>query len=111
MKIIQYNKLIRDKIPEIIAQDNAIPKVSILSPERFREELNRKILEEAQELKEAQSREDVINELADIKEILLAIAVSEGIDWEEVEQKRKTKLAKRGGFENKLFLEEVQEQN
>ncbi len=111
MKIIKYNKLIRDKIPEIIKKDNAIPKISILSQKRFTEELKKKIFEEVKELKTAKDKDEIINELSDISEILLAIAKTEKINWRKVEQKRKAKLIKRGGFKKKLFLKEVYEQD
>jgi len=107
MKIIKYGKLIRDKIPEIIKKDNAIPKISILNQKRFKEELKKKIFEEAAELKTAKNKDEIINELSDISEILLAIAKIEKINWKKVEQKRKMKLRERGGFKKKIFLNEV----
>ena len=107
MKIIKYKKLIRDKIPEIIKKDNAVPKISILSQKRFIKELKRKIFEEAEELKTAKNKDEIINELADISEILLTIAKTEKINWKRIEQKRKMKLKERGGFKKKLFLNEI----
>ena len=107
MKIIKYEKLIRDKIPEIIKKDNAIPKISILSQKKFIKELKRKIFEEAEELKTAKNKDEIINELADISEILLTIAKTEKINWKRIEQKRKMKFKERGGFKKKLFLNEI----
>jgi len=58
-----YNKLIRDKIPEVIKSKGGVPKTFILDNKKFREALKAKLTEEAQELLEAQSAEDVLNEL------------------------------------------------
>jgi len=62
-----YNKLIRDKIPEIIAGKGDVAKVSILSDLEYTKALKTKMIEESQELQEANSREDITNELADIE--------------------------------------------
>lgn len=107
MKAVKYEKLIRDKIPEIIKKDNAIPKISVLSQKRFLKELKKKLIEEARELEKGRGKEEIINESADILEILMAIAKSEKISWKAIKSKRVTKLQKRGGFKKKLFLKEI----
>ncbi len=108
MKIIKYNKLIRDRVPEIIKKDDAMPKVSRLNHAKFVKELKKKIIEESNELQMAKSRKSLLNELSDILEILMSIAKVEKLDWKSVENKRKRKKLERGGFDKKLFLEEVQ---
>jgi len=107
MKKIKYNKLIRDKIPAIIRRDNAIPKISILSQKRFLRELKKKLIEESKELGRVNGKKDLINESADVLEILMAVAKSEKISWKAIESKRVTKLRERGGFKKKLFLKEI----
>jgi predicted house-cleaning noncanonical NTP pyrophosphatase (MazG superfamily) len=111
MKKIKYNKLIRDKIPEIIRRDNAVPKISYLNNKRFIVELKKKLLEEGSELQETNDKKSVLNELSDILEIIQSIAKTEKILWRNVEEKRKLKNKERGGFKKKIFLKEVRELN
>jgi len=107
MKIIKYNKLIRDKIPAIIKRDRGIPKISRLNNKRFIKELKKKLIEEAIELQKVKGNKDILNELADALEILQSIARVEKIKWPEVENKRAMKNKERGGFKKKIFLKEV----
>ena len=104
-----YNKLIRDKIPEIIQKDNAIPKVSILDDEQFSLALKEKLIEEAKELLEAKTQEEILNELSDVLELVESIAVNNKLIIAEVEKQKLARKEKRGGFEKKLFLEYVDE--
>lgn len=104
-----YNKLIRDKIPEIIKKDNAIPKISILDDEQFSSALKEKLIEEAKELQEAKTQEEILNELSDVLELVESIATNNKLTISEVEKQKLAKKEKRGGFENKLFLEYVDE--
>jgi predicted house-cleaning noncanonical NTP pyrophosphatase (MazG superfamily) len=110
MPRITYNKLIRDSIPEIITADNAIPKISILSDTQFTLALKQKVVEEAMELLETKSRDDVLNELSDILELVETILLDHKITKEEIEEKKLSKRNKRGGFTERLFLEYVDEE-
>lgn len=103
MKI--YNKLVRDKIPQIIQNDGKKYWSRILSDEEHLEELLKKLGEELEELKEARS----IEELADVKEIVHALADALGVSQEELEKVRIDKAKKRGGFRDKIFLEKVED--
>ena len=100
-KIKTYNKLVRDKIPEIIEAKGDSCKTRILSQEEYVVELDRKLNEELAEYQESKSLE----ELADMLEVMMAITKAKGYDWSTVlalqEQKRKS----RGGFDNQVFLE------
>lgn len=111
MPRITYNKLIRDRIPEIITADNAIPKISILSDEQYMLALKQKVVEEAMELLGTKNNEETINELADLLELIDAILLAHNITALEVDQKKIAKKEKRGGFTEKLFLEYVDEEN
>ena len=99
MKI--YNKLVRDKIEEIMISNGAKPITRILTDEEYKKELDKKLLEEVKEYLE--SRE--IEELADIEEVILAILNTKGKTKENLEEIRKNKVIKRGAFNKKLFLE------
>lgn len=98
-----YNKLVRDKIPEIIRADGKRLKGRILNDEEHVEALLKKVEEELAELREARN----VEELADLHEVLLGLADALGISREQLEKVRSDKAAKRGGFQQKIFLEEV----
>jgi len=95
-----YNKVIRDKIPEIIQKDGHSCKVKTLSDEQFLVEIEKKLSEEVTEYQNDKNPE----ELADILEVIYRIAKLKGISKEELEQIRIKKVEDRGGFENNLFL-------
>ncbi len=105
MKTIKYQKLVRDKIPEIIEKDGKQSVCSILSDEEYLDLLDKKLSEELGEYLESKSME----ELADLLEVITAVAKARGSSIEEVEAIRKKKAEKRGGFEKKILLEEVRE--
>lgn len=98
MKI--YNKLVRDKIPEIIENDNRKAITRILNKDDYKQELDRKLQEEVKEYLE----DDNVEELADIVEVIYGILDSKNVSIEEFE-----KVAKRGAFKEKIFLEKVLE--
>ena len=110
MKVIKYNKLIRDKVPGIIKKNNAASKISRLNRERFFVELKKKLAEESFELQKAKDKKEFLNELVDVLEVLRSLARVKKISWRAVEIKRKLKNKERGGFSKQLFLKEVREQ-
>ena len=100
---IKYNKLVRDRIPEIIEASGKRCVCSTLSDEKYLAMLDEKLNEELAEYQESKSLE----ELADLLEVIRAVAVARGSSIEEVEAIRRDKAAKRGGFEKKVLLTEV----
>ena len=96
-----HNKLVRDKIPEIIESHNEVCKIRILSDEEYLDELNFKIQEEMKEYLESGD----IEELADLEEVLRAILEIKKCPYEEFENIRINKVNKRGAFKKKIFLE------
>ena len=102
MKI--YNKLIRDKIPEIMDAKGVSYEVRELSDEEYIEKLNEKLQEELDEFLSAKP-EDQVEELADLVELVYAILANKGVTIDEFEAVRLQKQEKRGGFEQKLLLE------
>jgi predicted house-cleaning noncanonical NTP pyrophosphatase (MazG superfamily) len=100
-----YKKLVRDKIPQIIKADGKKLKTRILSDEEHLEELIKKLGEELKELNEARS----VEELADVQEIVHAIADAIGSSKDELEKVRAKKAEARGSFKNKIFLESAEE--
>jgi len=104
-----YKKLIRDLIPEIIAEKGKKSKTSELSDEKFITYLKKKIVEEAQELLEAKIKEEVADEIADILELIDYIEKEHGLTRKEILKLKEKKKKERGGFDKKLFLEYVEE--
>jgi predicted house-cleaning noncanonical NTP pyrophosphatase (MazG superfamily) len=98
-----YNKLVRDKIPEIIQADGKKLKSRVLNDEEHLEALLKKLEEEVAELAEARN----IEEMADVHEVLRALAEALQIHPDELEKVRAAKAAKCGGFQQRIFLEEV----
>ena len=103
MSTIKYNKLVRNRIPEIIEASGKKCACSTLSDEEYLAMLDAKLNEELAEYQESKSME----ELADLLEVIRAVAVARGSSIEEVEVIRREKAAKRGGFEKKILLTEV----
>ncbi len=101
----KYNKLVRDKIPEVIEASGKSCVLEVLSDEKYLEMLDLKLDEELAEYKEEKNLE----ELADLLEVIYAIATARGSSKDELEKIRLKKAEERGAFENKLLLKEVKE--
>ena len=100
-----YNKLVRDRIPEIIESDGKLCTMEILPDDRYLQMLDVKLDEELAEYQESTSLE----ELADLLEVMRAVVKARGWSWEQLEQARHEKTAQICGFEKKIFLKEVRE--
>ncbi len=99
MKI--FNKLVRDKIPEIIEKDGRTCKTHILTDEEYIDALEEKLNEEVAEYQKDKNLE----EMADVLEVLQAICLARGYSLDELEALREKKANSRGGFSKKIFLE------
>lgn len=99
-----YQKLVRDKIPEIITAAGKKPVTHILDEAAFLSELDRKLNEECAEYQESKSME----ELADMLEVMYAIAEARGSSVAELEAIRKKKATERGGFRERIYLDGVE---
>lgn len=106
MPTIAHNKLVRDRIPEIIEAAGKHCRTEILAPEAYLIMLDRKLNEELAEYQESKSME----ELADLLELICAVARARGSSMEEVEKIRREKAEKRGGFEKRILLRDVSDQ-
>ena len=98
-----YNKLVRDKIPEIIKQDGKICVTEVLSDEEYLRMVDEKLDEALEEYHKVQN----VEELADLIEVIYAAAVARGYSVEELEKVRQVKVEKRGAFNNRILLKEV----
>lgn len=99
-----YNKLIRDKIPEIIAADGKRAITRVLGKDEYLEELIKKLGEEYEEFKTARN----IEELADVQEVVLALADALNIPHSELAKVLSKKALERGVFKKRIFLETVE---
>ena len=99
-----YNKLVRDKLPEIISNDGGSPEFYILDDLEYRKRLRIKLLEEAGEVNASRSLDDLTKELADILEVLEAIMKVEDINEVAVKEIKKKRRLERGGFDKKIYL-------
>lgn len=102
-KSIKYDKLIRDKIPEIIEAKGSKAIVEVLDDDSYRKYLNIKLGEELKEYLE----DGRVEELADLVEVVYALLDSKGVSREGFEKIRVGKVEKRGAFKLKLLLKEV----
>jgi predicted house-cleaning noncanonical NTP pyrophosphatase (MazG superfamily) len=100
---MKYNKLVRDKIPEIIRKDGKTPVVHKADEAEYEAKLKKKLEEEVAEFLDKASGE----ELADVMEVVYALAEMLGVSIERLEEIRKNKAEKRGGFNERIVLEEV----
>ena len=105
-----YNKLVRDGIIGIIEQNGGIPKYRILSDSEMEIALLEKLVEETIELKEATTDEERKKETADVLEVFDTILNVFGYDLEDIKTIGEEKCLKRGGFDKKIYLESVEEQ-
>ena len=105
-----HNKLVRDKIPQIIKASGKSPTTKILNEKEYITELRKKSQEELQEYLTAETDQEALEELADLLEIIHALAKVHGSTIEEVDKIRVEKAEKRGGFSDKVFLIEVQDE-
>ena len=103
--MIKYDKLIRDKIPEIIEQSGKKCIVEVMDNDTYIEYLDQKLNEELAEYQQDKS----IEELADLLEVMYAVVTARGYSIEELERIRLEKAEKRGSFEKRLLLKSVYE--
>ena len=104
-----YNKLVRDLIPDIIEKDGKTCDTYILDDSEYISEVNKKMHEELAEYEGALTSDDAVEEMADLLELIHAAAKYQGVTVEELEAVRAEKVAKRGDFEERIFLVEVED--
>ena len=102
-----HNKLVRNKIPGIIAQNGEGSLIRILDDNEFKIELYKKLLEETKEVINASNEETTIEELADVLEVIKAIAETYDKTLDDVIEKAEEKRTDRGGFDRRIFLEKT----
>lgn len=99
----EYHKLVRDRIPEIIRQSGIECEIAVLSDAEYRQALRLKLLEESEEVAEA-NQDELVAELADLYEVIDALMLSYGISGDEVLNAQAKRRETRGGFTQKIML-------
>ena len=105
---IEYNKLIRDRIPEIIASDGKTYATEVMGDQEYRQALLTKLVEEAQETASAKP-DKLMTELADLMEVIQATMRAYEILPEEVRHIQTERKLNRGSFDKRLKLLWVEE--
>jgi len=103
MEKFYHEKLIRDKIPQVIEENDGEYETRKLDEEEFEKELRKKLIEEAEEAKDADD-EELLKELSDVLQVIKSIADNKGMDFEEIERKQEQRKKERGGFSKGIFL-------
>jgi predicted house-cleaning noncanonical NTP pyrophosphatase (MazG superfamily) len=103
---VTYHKLVRNRIPAIIAADGGQPVTRVLDHVGYEAALRAKLLEEAHEAQAAPDGQ-LASELAGVLEVLQALAVAHDMGWEDIVSEAGRKRAERGGFDHRIFLEYV----
>ena len=98
-----YNKLIRDRIPELIRAAGKQAHLEVMTESQYRQALLEKLVEEAQEAAQAADA-DRVTELADLYEVIDAILAAWNISHEEVLETQRERRQQRGAFERRLKL-------
>ncbi|UQZ34967.1 phosphoribosyl-ATP pyrophosphohydrolase [Paenibacillus sp. PK3_47] len=106
----QYHKLVRDCIPDIIAPQGKKCTTKILEQEEYIEQLRAKLREETAEYLEAGNDKDAAEELADLLEVVSALAEIHGLDDRALETIRAQKAERRGGFKRRILLLQVEDE-
>ncbi|NEQ38606.1 MAG: nucleoside triphosphate pyrophosphohydrolase [Okeania sp. SIO3I5] len=99
----EHNKLVRDRIPEIIGKSGIEYQVVTLSEIEYRQALRQKLIEESQEAAAANNH-DLVVEIADLLEVVDALLKSYGISYNQVRLEQDKKRASKGDFDNKTML-------
>lgn len=100
---MKYDKLVRDKIPEIIRDNGDKPIIHQAGDKEYEDKLKQKLEEEVKEFLDSEAKE----ELADILEVIRALSQAKGLDFESIEKIREEKAGERGSFADKIILEET----
>lgn len=106
-----FNKLVRDKIPDKIKSNGEVAVTRVLDDDEYRKELFKKLLEEANEVINSSSKEEALEELADVLEVIKSIGELNNFSLENIIDAANKKRLSRGGFKKRMFLELTRKKN
>lgn len=104
VKRFVFKKLVRDKIPEVLRSSGARVVEHVMQHDEYCERLREKLFEEVQEVADARCTETLREELADVVEVLQAMASAHGIQWADVVKTQDQKRSQRGGFDGRILI-------
>ena len=99
----RVQKLVRDRLPAMMRAEGLRVFERKLDEPAFLAALKEKLVEEAEEVRAASSVTELLEELADVAEVVVALRAACGFSAEELEARRLAKRAARGGFEGRIF--------
>lgn len=105
-----HNKLVRDKIPEVIEKSGKQYRIRTLNDHEYIIELKKKLGEEVEEYLNAKNDVEAVEELADVLQLIHALAKIHNSNIDQVETIRIDKANKRGGFQDRVFLIDVDDE-
>lgn len=108
--VIVHNKLVRDNIPAIIEESGQKANYRILNDVEFRNALRVKLVEEATEVHNATTRDEMVSELADVLEVIYHLANILDVDANTLYDIADEKMETNGGFDKRIFLESVEQE-
>ena len=100
---VEYDKLVRDEIPEIIEDNGEVPEIHVADDAEYRRRLHEKLDEEVAEFHDSGDPD----ELADVLEVVFALGSLDGLSERDLQQRREQKAAERGRFDDRVVLEET----
>ena len=103
VKSFRVEKLIRDQVPSLLRAKGIVVHERVMEQEEFIQRLKDKLLEEGEEVRQAQNTEELLEELADVLEVIQTLSSAAGLTMDEIERKRIEKRQVKGGFEEKIF--------
>lgn len=107
IKSIKIGKLIRDQLPGIMQSQGMTLHKRSLEDDEFLQRLKEKLLEETREVIASQNLEELTEELADVLEVIASLSKLSGISMEQIESKRLEKRESKGGFDQRIFMDQV----
>lgn len=107
MKTVFFNALVRDKIPDFLESKECVVHKIILGDDAFDQALREKLIEESAEVRLATSKDELIEELADLQEVIQALLRHHSIDKSDLEAIQLKKREAKGGFQNRTFVSEI----
>lgn len=107
IKSFQINKLIRDQIPELMRVKGVVMHNRVMDQEEFIQKLKDKLHEECQEVIQSNTSEELLEELADVLDVIHALSSAHHFSIEQIEEKRIEKRQQKGGFESRIFNHHV----
>ncbi|WP_431026854.1 nucleoside triphosphate pyrophosphohydrolase [Lysinibacillus sp. LZ02] len=105
--MVELNKLVRDKVPSLVTKDGGSYSLKLLSPLEHQHEITKKMYEELDEYHAAHSKDEAIEELVDMVELIYAAIKLHDVSPEDFEAIRLEKKKKKGGFEKGIYLNSI----